>query len=105
MKVAPLIDNFSQTKTQELKLKAFRVRDTFFEEDEDLKTARRRRFKELQVRIRSRLKELYKGNPHAKIESSMPALPNMPKKIGSALGKSRRFFKDVNKEKARNFNQ
>ena len=56
MRVEPLIDNFSQTKTQELKLKAFRVRDTFFEEDEDFKTARRRRFKELQVRIRNRLK-------------------------------------------------
>ena len=97
--------NFQDNKTQELKLKAFRVRDAFFEEDEDLKAGRDRRFRELHVRIKKRIKELYKGNPHAKIQDSMPVLPSMPKKIGRALGQNRRLFKDQNKDRARLFNR
>jgi hypothetical protein len=88
-----------------MKLMQFKIRDAFFEDDEDLKQGRRRRFKELQLRIKKRIKELYKGNPHAKIESSMPMLPTMPKNIYSAVGKNRNLFKDVNKERAKNYNK
>jgi hypothetical protein len=86
-----------------MKLMSFKVRDAFFDEDEDFEQGRKRRFRELQKKIKKRIKELYKGNPHAKIESSIPVLPTMPKNIQSAVGKNRALFKDNNKDKARNF--
>ena len=86
-----------------MKLMQFKVRDAFFDEDEDFEQGRKRRFRELQLKIKKRIKELFKGNPHAKIESSIPVLPTMPKNIQSAVGKNRGLFKDNNKDKARNF--
>ncbi len=81
------------------------MRDTFFEDDEDIAAGRKRRFRDLQLKIRKRIKELYKGNPHAKIESLVPMLPTMPKKIASAVGENRKLFKDFNKDRARNYNK
>ena len=103
MKIINLIVDFPVQKTRQMKLMQFKVRDAFFDEDEDFEQGRKRRFKELQLKIRKRIKELFKGNPHAKIESSIPVLPTMPKNIQSAVGKNRGLFKDNNKEKAKNF--
>eukprot|EP00347_Sterkiella_histriomuscorum_P008976 403343006 len=105
LRVIPLIENFPQTKTKEIKLCNFKIREAFFDDDEDFKTGRKRRFRELQLRIKKRIQELFKGNPHAKIESSIPVLPQMPKVIQSAVGKNRSLFKDSNKEKAKNYNR
>ncbi|CDW78036.1 UNKNOWN [Stylonychia lemnae] len=105
IKLNNLLENFPVSRTRELKLNAFRIREAFFDDDEDLKAGRKRRFKELQIRIKKRIRELYKGNPHAKIESSIPVLPQMPKMIASAVGKNRMLFKDVNKERAKNYNK
>jgi hypothetical protein len=35
----------------------------------------------------------------------MPMLPTMPKNIYSAVGKYRAIFKDVNKDRAKNYNK
>lgn len=43
------------------------------------------------------------GNPHAKIETSVRMLPQMPKCIYSAVGNKRRLFRDAFKEKANHY--
>ena len=55
------------------------------------------------MKIKKRIKELYKGNPHAKIESSIPMLPTMPRRVGMEIGENRKLFKDYNKDRAKNF--
>jgi hypothetical protein len=84
-------------------LRTFKVRDNFFEEEEDSGAAKKRRYLDLKRKIKRRIKALFQGSPHAKIESSMPMLPTMPKCIFSAVGEKRKLFKDSMKEKAKNF--
>lgn len=105
IKLTNLLDDFPSSRTKQIKLNTFRIRESFFDDDEDFKAGKKRRYRELQLRIKKRIIELYKGNPHAKIESSIPVLPQMPKNIQSAVGKSRFLFKDINKDKAKNFNK
>jgi dephospho-CoA kinase len=59
IKVTQIVENFPGKKIRELKLSYFKVKDSFFDDEEELEQAKKRRLKELREKIRKRVYELY----------------------------------------------
>ena len=68
VKITQIVDDFPVQRIRELHLKDFKIKDSFFEEeDQNTEEAKLKKFQMLKEKIKKRIYELYQGNPHAKI--------------------------------------
>ena len=55
LRLISIREDFPSQRTKEIELKTFKIRDAFFDDDEDLEAGRKRRLKELRLRIKKRI--------------------------------------------------